>query len=301
MLFLFLPVQDVGQRIVAVALDAVFQRHGVEGGDLPDVFLACQLQAVKVQSHGADVLHIRNAILNAQHVKAGSDQAHGDHGGQKPQPDPAAQLEHPCGALQKHFCAEPTGGAAAEQEQIHHGHAGANFGCKEGFHAHNDQRTGHHGADQLKQRLQNGKRDGVPGAFQIPLPVQEQSHDGKDDAHRRVDQQGREFPLIDAERRHHFTFPAVEPQRQLVKILYGHIIAVGHIRHGRQQADPPVRRDHAEEHGRVKGIDNIVKDKRAAIQHRVHNCHGKAVTGAEHAEDRHAEEGDELQVGADVP
>ena len=301
MLFLFLPVQDVGQRIVAVALDAVFQRHSVEGGDSPDVFLVGQLQAVKIQSHGADVLHIRDAVFNAQHVKAGSDQAHGDHGGQNPQADPAAQLEHPGGALQEHLSAEPSGGAAAEQEQIHHGHAGANFGCKEGFHAHNDQRTGHHGADQLKQRLQNGERNGIPGAFQIPLPVQEQSHDGKDDAHRRVDQQGREFPLIDAERRHHLTFPAVEPQRQLVEILHRHISAAGHIRHGRQQADPPVRRDHAEEHGRVKGIDNIVEDKRAAVQHRVHNCHGKAVAGAEHAENRRAEEGDELQVGADVP
>ena len=301
MLFLFLPVQDVGQRVVAVALDAVFQSHSVEGGDSPDVFLACQLQAVKIQSHGANVLHIRNAILNAQHVKAGSNQAHGDHGGQNPQADPAAQLEHPGGALQKHFCAEPTGGAAAEQEQIHHGHAGANFGCKEGFHAHNDQRTGHHGADQMKQRLQNGECNGVPGAFQIPLPVQEQSHDGKDDAHRGVDlQRGKLFP-VNAERRHHFAFPAVEPQRQLVEILHRHISAAGHIRHGRQQADPPVRRDHAEEHGRVKGIDNIVKDKRAAVQHRVHHRHGKAVTGAEHAENRRAEEGDELQVGADVP
>ena len=301
MLFLFLPVQDVGQRVVAVALDAVFQRHGVKGGDLPDVFLVGQLQAVKIQSHGADVLHIRNAVFNAQHVKAGGHQRHGDHGGQKPQPDPAAQLEHPCGALQKHFCAEPTGGAAAEQKKIQHGHTGADFVREEGFHTHNHQRTDPHSADQLEQRLQNGECNGVPGAFQIPLPVQEQSHDGKDDAHRRVDQQRGKLSPVNAERRHHLTFPAVEPQRQLVEILHRHISAAGHIRHGRQQADPPVRRDHAEEHGRVKGIDNIVEDKRAAVQHRVHHRHGKAVTGAEHAENRHAEEGDELQVGADVP
>ena len=300
-LFLFLPVQDVGQRIVAVALDAVFQSHSVEGGDSPDVFLACQLQAVKIQGHGADVLHVRNAILNAQHVKAGSDQAHGDHGGQNPQADPAAQLEHPGGALQEHLSAEPTGGAAAEQEQIHHGHAGANFGCKEGFHAHNDQRTGHHGADQLKQRLQNGERNGIPGAFQVPLPVQQQPDKGKNDAHRRIDQQGCILPPVNAERRHHLTFPAVEPQRQLREILHGHILAAGHTRHGRQQPCPPVRRDHAEEHGRIKGIDNIVENIRAAVQNRVHHRHGEAVSGAEHAEDRHTEEGDELQVGAGVP
>ena len=208
-LFLFLPVQDVGQRIVAVALDAVFQRHGVEGGDSPDVFLACQLQAVKIQSHGADVLHVRNAVFNAQHVEVGGHQRHGDRCGQKPQTDPAAQLEHPGGALQEHLPAEPSGGAAAEQEQIHHCGGHVNRVSKEGFHTHHGQRADAHGADQLEQRLQNGKRDGVSGALQIPLPIQQQSHDGKDDAHRRIDQQRGKLSPIHAERRHHFTFPAV--------------------------------------------------------------------------------------------
>ena len=259
------------------------------------------VSAVLIEADGGrfHILRFRSPVLDAKHVKMGQHQACRQHGGEREQPHPVPGAEYPGGTGNEHPGGEPAHRQTTGQGQVRQQTAGGI--AEEYYQGHisrsrRGDRSAHH-----QHRLQRPDGHGVPGAFQSPLPVQQQRDYQQPNANSGPDCLPPPDLGNDAKICRHGDLLALKqiPQGCVVVQFDKRLLDDAH--NGGQQRCPIRGRHHTVEHGGIEGIDEPVDHIGSAVQRGVDDGHGEAVAHAEGAEHRDAEEAQVFQIDPREP
>ena len=288
------PGAVIALNIGTILFGVIFDAIGVDSQHIFNVLRFGELgggYALTIQCHGLDFGCSGDVSFDAQHIHGCQQQRQAKGCRQQGKTPEILQPEDMGRPLHQHLGNEPTNRQTDDEDgPVLVGDA--QVLCQQilAGGGHKD------GAEYLEHRHQLGEGNSIPGAFQIPLPVQHQCHQSEDDANAPQNPQGTPtvFQCVGQPDIHPvcpvLLLEFVGPFVAIIKVA-GH-----HMVQGRQILRQSTGSHHAVQHGGVNRIHQPVGDHRPGIQQAIGRNGGKPVSGDHGGKGGNTEEADKIQI-----